>query len=145
VNPHTLFPLLAVAAVLCYGLYNASLKKTAHSRTLPQQIQRSSPVKVPAVPTDLKRYIVHVINHGSKRLRFKKEEVMEGGFVSETEAPMVACYVMSLAGDSCPSPVSPDAAMYFSSNCAGCHGSDGKGAGGAYPDLTRRPLLGMEQ
>ena len=67
---------------------------------------------------------------------------MEGGYVSQKDASSVACYVLSLAGKQCNYP--KEASLLYQSNCAGCHGNDGKGAGGTYPDLTRRPLLGMQ-
>ncbi len=90
-----------------------------------------------------KAYIIDVINHGSSRLHFKKDEVMEGGFVSKEDASKVACYILSLSKTECAYP--PEAEALFSSNCAGCHGNDGKGEGGVYPDLTREPLLGLEE
>jgi mono/diheme cytochrome c family protein len=35
--------------------------------------------------------------------------------------------------------------MFYTSICGGCHGDDGKGLGGNYPDLTRKKLLGLER
>jgi cytochrome c553 len=70
---------------------------------------------------------------------------MEGGYVPPDLAPDIACYVMELGGHRCPHPYSRKAQMYFSSVCAGCHGLDGKGLHGSYPDLTRPTLLGIER
>ncbi|AKF24830.1 hypothetical protein YH65_05090 [Sulfurovum lithotrophicum] len=92
-----------------------------------------------------KEYIITVINHGSSQLHFKKNEIMEGGFVSKEDAPKVACYVLELSGRECKEPHPKDAAMFYTSVCGGCHGDDGKGLGGSYPDLTRKPLLGIEK
>jgi cytochrome c553 len=68
---------------------------------------------------------------------------MEAGFASSEDAGKIACYVMSLSGKKCDSGESQDAAMFYSSICAGCHGMDGKGIHGTYPDLTRKKLLGI--
>ncbi len=98
----------------------------------------------PDDPETVYRYILHVINHGSHQLGFPGGE-MEGGYVSPDEAPKIACYVMELGGHRCPHPYPKDAAMYFTSVCGGCHGNDGKGLHGSYPDLTRPRLLGIEK
>ncbi len=95
-------------------------------------------------PEYLYRYIVKVIEKGSHQFDFPGG-TMEGGYLSADLAPRVACYVMELGGHPCPHSYPKDAAMYFSSVCAGCHGSDGKGLHGSYPDLTRPTLLGIEK
>ncbi len=92
----------------------------------------------------VKKYIVDVINHGSLGLGFKGG-VMEGGYASFDDAPKIACYVLSLSGKICPNGYEKDAPMFFTSICGGCHGDDGKGLGGSYPDLTRKKLLGIEK
>ena len=93
----------------------------------------------------LKQYIIDVINHGSSQLAFKSNEVMEGGIALEEDASKIACYVLELSGKKCKTPYPKDATMYYSSNCAGCHGDDGKGLHGAYPDLTLPTLLGIKK
>ena len=98
----------------------------------------------PESPQGTYRYILHVIEHGSDQLGFPGG-VMEGGYLPADEAPRVACYVMELGGHKCPHDYPKDAAMYFTSVCGGCHGDDGKGLHGAYPDLTRPRLLGIEK
>ncbi len=87
-------------------------------------------------------YIEKVIIYGSNRLGYQKEG-MEGGFVPKDKAEDVACYVYELSGKKCKHSYAKDAGLYFSSNCAGCHGKDGKGLNGAFPDLTRYPLEGF--
>ena len=91
------------------------------------------------------RYILHVIRYGSSQLHFPGG-VMEGGYLQGIEARKAACYVMGLAGKSCPDPEAREGgAMYYTSVCGGCHGNDGKGLHGNYPDLTRSPLLGLQK
>ena len=72
-----------------------------------------------------------------------KGGVMEGGYISSTDAPTLACYVLALSKkvelSSCPQ----EASMFYSSVCGGCHGDDGRGIHGTYPDLTRDRLLGV--
>ncbi len=91
-----------------------------------------------------KAYIIYVINHGSEQFNFKGG-VMEGGFASPEDADKIACYVMELSGKKCEKPYEKNAVMFYTSNCAGCHGEDGKGLHGTYPDLTRKRLLGIEK
>jgi mono/diheme cytochrome c family protein len=52
---------------------------------------------------------------------------------------------MTLRGETCDDPQIEQAQGYYTSICGGCHGNDGKGIGGTYPDLTRTPLLGIEK
>ena len=92
----------------------------------------------------LKQYIIHVINHGSEQFNFKGG-IMEGGFALPADAPKIACYVMEFSGKHCETPYEKNAAMFYSSNCAGCHGEEGKGLNGSYPDLTRETFLGIEK
>ena len=91
-----------------------------------------------------KAYIISVINHGSNQFNFRGGE-MEGGFASSNDAPKIACYVLQLSGKKCSHGYEKDAPMFYSSNCAGCHGEDGTGLNGTYPDLTRKKLLGIEK
>ncbi len=95
-------------------------------------------------PDVIVSYISHVINEGSNILGFPGGE-MEGGYVDSSVAPRIACYVLELSGRKCPHEYPKDAAMYFSSVCAGCHGNDAKGLHGSFPDLTRERLLGIER
>ena len=41
--------------------------------------------------------------------------------------------------------ISIGTAMAKCSNCGGCHGNDGKGLGGAFPDLTLKRYVGLEK
>ena len=148
-------PYLAIFIVLIYALYNAKFRnpkkelvktesnyekhikehKTTHYEEELSKLQTTQYVK---------QYIIDIINHGSKQFDFKGGE-MEGGFASKKDAPKIACYVLELGGKKCKEPYPKDAAMFYSSICAGCHGNDGKGLGGTYPDLTKSKLLGIKE
>ncbi len=152
-------PYLAVAIIVCYAFYNASVqqhtdKKNHNKKVTSAYRKHTKEHKVSHMQEELerlhtdaytKRYIIDVINHGSSQLKFKKNEIMEAGFLTKEDAPKVACYVLSLAGKECKEPYPKDAAMFYTSSCGGCHGDDGKGLGGTYPDLTRKTLLGIEK
>lgn len=149
-------PYIAVGIVLLYAFYNAKFSpgknhtvKTvtsymkhieAHHNCNHYQEELANLHTIPY----LKKYIVHVINHGSNQFGFRGGE-MEGGYASPQDAPKIACYVIELSGKKCREPYAKDAAMFFSSICAGCHGEDGKGLGGTYPDLTKETLLGIKE
>lgn len=144
-----------IALVLIYAFYNALMKENRHhvAKTkqpiqtaikMPQREPFNEELKKLHTNAYVKQYIVHVINHGSEQLNFKSG-FMEGGFASAADAPKIACYVMKLSGKRCDTPYEKDAAMFYSSNCAGCHGEDGKGLYGTFPDLTRQTLLGIEK
>ena len=89
-------------------------------------------------------YIIDVINNGSSGHGFSGGE-MEGGFVPKQKAKDVACYLMSLRGKPCKEGYSQDAPLFFSSNCAGCHGMNAQGIKGSYPNLLRKTFLGLEK
>jgi len=149
-------PLLGLFIILGYGLYNAKRKSTPLVEKTPtdnyrQHLQTHSHShtkellsKIHTQET-LKQYIIDVINHGSTQLTFKKNEIMEGGYAPREDAEAIACYVMTFSGRSCPHPYPPEAVGYYTSICGGCHGDDGKGLNGTYPDLTRKPLLGIQK
>ena len=85
-------------------------------------------------------YVEKVIKEGSAVLDLPAG-VMDGGYTTANDAQKIAAYVMTLSGKS---PTHPeyikDGNLYYNGNCGGCHGDDGKGLNGAYPDLTL-PLL----
>ena len=147
---------LLMLAVLLYGIWNSMHKKS--SRHPKEHTQKCQVCRIEAdqeenlrvelarieTPEYILHYIVDVIDHGSDTLGFKGG-VMEGGYVSHEDAEKIACYVLELSGKKCPHPYPKDAAMFYTSVCGGCHGNDGKGLGGNYPDLTRKKLLGIER
>jgi len=150
-----IIPFLAMLIVLVYAVYNANFRhpekadtkmhshykehikvhKTTHYEDELSQINSDQYTK---------DYIIKVINHGSNSLDFKSG-VMEAGFASPDDAEKIACYIMTLSGRKCKNSYSEDAAMFYTSICGGCHGNDGKGLGGIYPDLTKTKMLGIER
>jgi cytochrome c553 len=133
-------PLLIV--LLLFTLWQSKEKQAKSIKEIPSH---TTPPQHTIEATNRYSYIVDVIQHGSSKLHFKKEEKMEGGFASDEDAPKIACYLLYLASKPCPNGYPKEAQMYYSSNCAGCHGEDAKGLGGTYPDLTKDALLGMEK
>ncbi|MEA3492083.1 MAG: hypothetical protein U9R27_09310 [Campylobacterota bacterium] len=142
--------------IIIYGVYNAKFSISKE----PKDEKRSSPYqthtklhhtthfedelsKIDTIEYS-KAYIISIIDHGSYDLGFSGG-VMEGGFASSEDAPKIACHVIALSGKRCEEPYPNDAEMFYTSICGGCHGNDGKGLNGNYPDLTRAKLLGIER
>ena len=149
--------LLLSLLVILFGIYNSRFstaksagdhpKKSGTRHIVAKSLQSShfeEELSRIDTPDYAKRYIISVIDHGSSDLGFVGG-VMEGGYVAREDAPKIACYVLSLSGKKCREPYPADAEMFFTSICGGCHGNDGKGVGGSYPDLTREKLLGIER
>ena len=133
--------IITILAVVGYALYNYMNKGSKKAKIVtntpkkPEKIYHNT-------QEDVVAYIEDVIINGSNKLKVSKE-FMEGGYIPKEKAKDVACYVYELSGKKCTKSYAKDAAMYFSSSCAGCHGIDGKGVHGAYPDLTKPKLLGI--
>ncbi len=150
------FLYLLILIVLLYGIWNGIHKNIAlRPKTHTENCQVCQIVSAQEenireelaridTPEYILHYIVDIIDHGSDTLGFKGG-VMEGGYVSHEDARKIACYVLEMSGRKCPHPYPKDAAMFYTSVCGGCHGNDGKGLGGNYPDLTRKKLLGIER
>ena len=147
-------PLFTILIVLLYAFYNAKFRDTqkVETHTHKHYKEHIKTHKTTHYSDELsqinsdqysKAYIIKVINHGSAILDFKGG-IMEGGFASTEDAEKIACYVLTLSGKKCTTPYPKDAAMFYTSICGGCHGDDGKGLGGTYPDLTRAKMLGIE-
>ncbi len=92
----------------------------------------------------LEDYIVNVINNGMNKLNYPSSP-MDGGFALKEDAKDIARYVVTLSGKtSSDDQKAKAAAIYYTSNCGGCHGDDGKGLNGTFPDLTLKRLKGIE-
>jgi len=73
-------------------------------------------------------HIEYVIKHGSKGLGYPGGEMPAGLVKDEATIKKIASYVAKgLKGDG---------KDEYVANCAGCHGEDGKGMFGTFPDLT---------
>ena len=70
---------------------------------------------------------------------------MAAGYATPEDAEKIAAYVVTLSGKT---PTHPEYVkegnLYFNGNCGVCHGNDGKGLNGAYPDLTLPMLKGAK-
>ncbi|WP_281950498.1 c-type cytochrome [Nitrosophilus kaiyonis] len=95
-------------------------------------------------PKFFENYVIDVMINGSDIFKYPSGP-MDGGYVSKNEAEKIASYMATLQGlkPSHPEWVQEGAAL-FNGNCTGCHGVGGKGKKGYFPDLTRKPLLGIE-
>ena len=149
-----IIPLFITMIVLLYAVYNAKFRDAPKIDTTThihykEHIKKHKTThyedELSHINTDAytKDYIIKVINHGSNILDFKGG-IMEGGFANPSDAEKIACYTMELSGKKCSEPYPENAAMFYTSICGGCHGNDGKGLGGSYPDLTRPKMLGIE-
>jgi len=150
------FAFIIVFIVLAYGFYTAQ-SKNKHTNTIHKEsnyqkhiethhsTHYAEELKKIHTTSYIKQYIIDIINHGSTQLHFKPTEIMDAGFASKEDASKIACYVLTLSGKSCTEVYETDAQMFYTSNCAGCHGDDAKGLNGTYPDLTKEPLLGIEK
>lgn len=90
------------------------------------------------------RYIATVINEGSDVLNLPAGN-MAAGYADPSDASKIAAYLITLSGRT---PTHPEYVqegnLYYAGNCSGCHGTDGKGHGGKYPDLTLRMMKGVQ-
>ncbi len=100
-------------------------------------------LRSPCSPACCEAYIEQVVNNGSDVLHLPSGP-MAGGFASPEDAQKIAAYVVTLAGKPSPHPQwVQEGSLLYAGNCAGCHGGDAKGQGGAFPDLTLPELRGM--
>jgi len=151
--------LFVIVTIIGYALYNYGHEEDEKrdKRSCGTMVSKSSTTKrmkdISSIERELSSigkdsytlsYIEGVVRNGSDTLGFPGG-VMEGGYLKGEDLSDVACYVLELSGGKCPHDYSGDAHMLFTSNCGGCHGNDGKGLNGSYPNLTRRPLLGIEK
>ncbi len=147
-------PILSIIIILIYAVYNAKFRdaEKVETHTHKHYKEHIKAHKTTHYADELsqinsdeysKAYIIKVINHGSAILDFKGG-IMEAGFASPDDAEKIACYTMTLSGRKCKKAYPEDAAMFYTSICGGCHGNDGKGLGGVYPDLSKAKMLGIE-
>jgi len=93
----------------------------------------------------LEEYIQKVIREGSSGHNYPGGE-MQSGLVDEKTAKLISYFVTELSGKkSSHHQEAQKAQMFYTSNCGGCHGDDGKGLNGTYPDLTKERFFGIEE
>ena len=135
---------LGILLVLSYGTFLYINKEVNSAKSYSRKdTKKTMKLETNATQKHIVDYIQSVINNGSNHLNFQKGG-MEGGYVPKSKARDVANYVYELSGKKAQEPYSKDASLYFSSNCAGCHGLDGKGIKGSYPDITHIGNLGSK-
>lgn len=94
----------------------------------------------------LERYIMRVINEGADGSLGFPAGAMDAGYAYKSDAPDIAKYVVTLANKKSSDDIKAKAAaLFYTSNCGGCHGDDGKGLSGAFPDLTLNTLQGIQK
>ncbi|NPA03539.1 MAG: c-type cytochrome [Epsilonproteobacteria bacterium] len=91
------------------------------------------------------QYVEDVINNGLDIFHYPSG-AMPAGTVSKEEAKKIAAFMATLQGFT-PTNVEyvEEGKALFYGNCTGCHGVEGKGQEGYFPDLTKRPLEGFKR
>ncbi len=136
---------IIILSVLVYGFANYMSHKARREKQVTDSKKTQKVYKNRELSQEnIVNYIIFVIKNGSNRFNFPGGS-MEANYVPPEKAKDVACYVYELSGRKCKEKYNKDAALYFSSNCAGCHGNDAKGLHGRYPDLTKKVLLGLKR
>jgi cytochrome c553 len=143
--------ILPFISALFFLSCSQSVEKKAELKETPKKVEMPSLQKleeeyaaIDTIPY-LEAYIERIIMVGSSGLGFASGE-MQGGFAEVSDAEKIAHYVVTLSGKDCSDhEMAKKAQMYYTSNCGGCHGDDGKGQNGTFPDLTKSTLQGIEK
>ncbi|WP_458699814.1 c-type cytochrome [Sulfurospirillum sp. 1307] len=127
---------------------NKVIKNTKKKTKVQKQLnleQIKQELKVINTTPYLEDYIENIINNGSNGVLGFKSGAMDAGFADKSDAKNIARYVVTLSGKkSSDDKKAKESALFFTSNCGGCHGHDGKGLNGAFPDLTVQTLKGIK-
>ena len=148
-------PYFAIISVLIYAMYNyvqlesQSIKKTQNEKYIKNTkennfLHYNEELTSLSSSSYIKDYIVSVINNGSNQFNFRGG-TMEGGFALASDAEDIACFVLEFSNKKCKKSYNKNASLLYTSNCAGCHGQNGKGINGTYPNLRKEKLLGIEK
>jgi len=90
------------------------------------------------------KYIEKIINEGSNQNLGFATKTMDAGIAHKMDSKNISRYVMILRNQKSSDDISArKAEIFYTSNCGGCHGNDGKGLNGTFPNLTQHPLLGI--
>lgn len=152
-------PYMSLAIVILFTLFFSACSKRDNNKKINEtkkvaKVEKKDPKKELALAEKeyseidtvayLEKYIEKVIKEGSTGLGFPGGD-MDPGFALPDDAKKIARYVMLLSGKKIDNPEeAKKASLFYTSNCGGCHGDDGKGLNGSFPDLTRPTLLGVE-
>jgi len=94
----------------------------------------------------IEKYIEKIINEGSNQNLGFPTKTMDAGIAHAIDAQNIARHIISLRGQkSSDDDCAKKATIFYTSNCGGCHGNDGKGLNGTFPDLTRPTMMGIEK
>ncbi len=92
----------------------------------------------------LEEYIIKIINKGSNQNLGFATKTMDAGIAHKMDAKNIARYVITLRGEKSSNDESAKKAeIFYTSNCGGCHGNDGKGLNKTFPNLTLKNMLGI--
>ncbi len=137
------FIVISLVFISCSQSIEKKIEEPKKSEKIDQLALLESEYKVIDTVHYLEEYIEKVIINGSSGLGFASGN-MQGGFAHISDVKKIAHFVVALSGKSCTDhDMVADAQMYYTSNCGGCHGDDGKGQNGLFPDLTKPTLLGI--
>ena len=93
----------------------------------------------------IEEYIQKIIKNGSLGHNYPGGE-MQPNLVDEKTAKKISYFVIELTGRKSTHPKEAQKAqMFYTSNCGGCHGDNGKGLNKRYPDLTKKSYFGIEE
>ncbi len=93
----------------------------------------------------VEKYIQKVIKEGSNGHGYPGGE-MQAELTDEETAKKISYFVVELTGRKSTHPdIAKKSQIFYTSNCGGCHGDDGKGLNGTYPDLTKEEYFGIKE
>ena len=134
-----LIPLILFLIALLFKEKKSNVA-TQQERHTEHHIQKIDPHCAPC----FEKYIEDVINKGSNIFHYPTSP-MPAGTVTPEEAKKIAAFMATLQGFKPSHPEWVTEGRYlFYGNCIGCHSNEGKGKEGYFPDLTRKPLKGIE-
>ena len=148
-----IFKLLALV-IIFISLFGCETKE---STPLEPKVQKKEPVPITKemiqkelsyIDSDayVEAYIVKIINEGSNGVLGFSGGAMDAGIAAKEDALNIARFTLSLYGrKSSDDTMGKKSELFYTSNCGGCHGNDGKGLGGAFPDLTKKTFFGIER
>ena len=115
-------------------------EKALHVEQIKTELQKIDTVKY------TETYIENIINQGSNQHLGFPTKTMDAGIAHEMDAKDISRYVIMLRGEkSSDDSRAKKAEIFYTSNCGGCHGNDGKGINGTFPDLTMQTLQGIKK